>query len=80
MCFFPIMQPFIKYGRVTKFLINFFKNYKMKKSKFSISQDMAILASVPKHDGVQSVEQICLEHQISPATFYKWKKNGNFTG
>ena len=32
---------------------------------------MAILA---KHDAGQSVEDICREHQISPATFYKWKK------
>lgn len=43
----------------------------MRKSKFSESQRMAILA---KHDGGQSVEDICREHQISPATFYKWKK------
>lgn len=32
---------------------------------------MAILA---KQDAGQSVEEICREHQISPATFYKWKK------
>ncbi len=32
---------------------------------------MAILA---KHDAGHSVEDICREHQISPATFYKWKK------
>ncbi len=43
----------------------------MRKSKFSESQRMAILA---KADVGQSVEAICREHQISPATFYKWKK------
>lgn len=43
----------------------------MRKSNFSESQRMSILA---KHDGGQSVADICREHQISPATFYKWKK------
>lgn len=43
----------------------------MRKSKFSEKQRMAILA---KHDSGQSVEDICRDHQISPATFYKWKK------
>ena len=44
----------------------------MRKSKFTESQRMAILA---KHDAGQSVEEICRLHQISPATFYKWKKD-----
>ena len=44
----------------------------MRKSKFSESQRMAILA---KADAGQNVEAICREHQISPATFYKWKKD-----
>lgn len=43
----------------------------MRQSKFTESQKMAILA---KQDAGQSVEDICREHQISPATFYKWKK------
>lgn len=43
----------------------------MRQSKFSESQKLAILA---KQDAGQSVEDICREHQISPATFYKWKK------
>jgi len=43
----------------------------MRKSKFTESQQMSILA---KADGGQSVDDICREHQISPATFYKWKK------
>ncbi|MEO1413577.1 MAG: transposase, partial [Bacteroidota bacterium] len=43
----------------------------MRKSKFSEPQRLAILA---KYDAGQSVEDICREHQISPATFYKWKK------
>ena len=44
----------------------------MRKSKFSESQRVAILA---KSDAGQNVEAICREHQISPATFYKWKKD-----
>lgn len=44
----------------------------MRKSKFSESQRIAILA---KADAGQNVEAICREHQISPATFYKWKKD-----
>jgi putative transposase len=32
------------------------------------------LSILAKHDGGQSVEEICRAHQISPATFYKWKK------
>ncbi|MDW3645521.1 MAG: transposase [Bacteroidia bacterium] len=44
----------------------------MKKSKFTETQRMAILA---KHDAGQSVDEICRVHQISPATFYKWKKD-----
>ena len=43
----------------------------MRKSKFTEKQKMAMLA---KYDSGQSVEDICREHQISPATFYKWKK------
>jgi len=43
----------------------------MRKSKFTESQRLAIVA---KHDAGQSVEDICDVHQISPATFYKWKK------
>jgi Transposase. len=43
----------------------------MRYSKFNETQRLAILA---KQDAGQSVESICREHQISPATFYKWKK------
>lgn len=43
----------------------------MRKSSFSESQRISILA---KHDSGQSVEEICRSHQISVATFYKWKK------
>lgn len=44
----------------------------MKKSKFTESQRLAIIAN---QDAGQSVENICREHQISPATFYKWKND-----
>ena len=44
----------------------------MKKSHFTESQKLAILA---KQDLGQNVEIICREYQISPATFYKWKRD-----
>ena len=44
----------------------------MRKSSFSESQRMAILA---EQDAGQTVEAICRKYQISPATFYKWKKD-----
>jgi putative transposase len=44
----------------------------MHKSKFSESQRLAILA---EQDDGKNVEDICRHHQISPATFYNWKKD-----
>ena len=44
----------------------------MKKSQFNESQRLAIIA---KQDTGRSVDSICREHQISAATFYKWKKD-----
>lgn len=43
----------------------------MRKSRFNESQRRAILAS--HLQGGKTVEAICAEHQISPATFYKWR-------
>jgi putative transposase len=43
----------------------------MRKSRFNTSQRQAILDSYLK--GRKTVEVLCQEHQISPATFYKWK-------
>ncbi|MEL6945247.1 MAG: transposase [Bacteroidota bacterium] len=43
----------------------------MRKSKFSESELMSILA---KRDAGQKVEDICREYQISAATFHAWKK------
>lgn len=43
----------------------------MRKSRFNESQRQSILDSHLK--GSKTVEQLCEEHQISPATFYKWK-------
>lgn len=43
----------------------------MRKSTFTISERLAI---VGKQTTGKSVEDICREHQISPATFYKWKE------
>ncbi len=47
----------------------------MRKSRFNESQREAILASHLK--GGKTVEAICEEHQISPATFYKWKNEAD---
>ena len=44
----------------------------MRKSSFTESKRMAILA---ERDAGESVEAICRKYQISPATFYKWKKD-----
>ena len=44
----------------------------MRKSSFTEAQRLSILA---EQDAGKSVEEICRIHQISPATFYKWKKN-----
>lgn len=43
----------------------------MRKSRFNESQRQSILDSYLK--GAKTVEALCEEHQISPATFYKWK-------
>lgn len=43
----------------------------MKKSRFNESQRRAIVDAYLK--GNKTVEQLCEEQQISPATFYKWK-------
>jgi len=43
----------------------------MRSSKFTLAQRQAIVA---KREAGQKVEDICREHQISPATFYTWKK------
>ena len=42
----------------------------MRKSKFTKTQQQAILA---QHDAGSSVADLCREHQISSATFYKWR-------
>jgi putative transposase len=44
----------------------------MYKGKFNESQRLAILA---EQDAGKNVEEICRHYQISPATFYKWKKD-----
>lgn len=43
----------------------------MKKSKFTESQRRSIVKSA--ENGSLRVEELCSKHQISPATFYKWK-------
>ena len=44
----------------------------MRKSSFNESQRVAIIA---EQDAGKKVEDICRQHQISPATFYKWKQD-----
>ena len=43
----------------------------MKKSKFTESQIIQILKS---HEAGRAVADLCREHGISDATFYKWRK------
>lgn len=43
----------------------------MRKSRFNESQRRALVDAYLK--GSKTVEQLCEEQQISPATFYKWK-------
>ena len=43
----------------------------MRQSKFSTQQRLGIIA---EHDAGMPVAELCRKHQISPATFYKWKK------
>ena len=42
----------------------------MRMSRFTDSQIMAILKEA---DSGQSIQEICRQHGISPATFHKWK-------
>ena len=44
----------------------------MKQSRFTDEQKRTILAK--QHQG-SSIDEICREYQISPATFYIWKRN-----
>ncbi len=43
----------------------------MRKSRFNEIQRQAIVEGYLK--GTKTVDTLCEEHQISPATFYKWK-------
>ena len=43
----------------------------MRKSKLTETQRLEILA---QQDAGAKVEDLCREHQISPATLYNWKK------
>ena len=42
----------------------------MKRSKFSETQIIAILKAV---EAGRSVKDVCREHEVSEATYYKWK-------
>jgi putative transposase len=43
----------------------------MRKSRFSTEQRLAILA---EHDSGLDMSSLCRKHQITAATFYKWKR------
>lgn len=43
----------------------------MKKSKFTEEQIIEILA---QRNAGKSVEELCRQHKVSDATFYKWQK------
>ena len=42
----------------------------MKRSKFSETQNISILKAV---EAGRSVRDVCREHEVSDATYYKWK-------
>ena len=42
----------------------------MKRSRFSEEQ---VIATLKQHEGGVSTADVCREHGISSATFYKWK-------
>ena len=42
----------------------------MKKSRFT---DVAVLGILRQAEGGMAVAELCREHQISNATFYKWR-------
>ena len=42
----------------------------MKRSKFSETQIISILKAV---EAGRSVREVCREHEVSDATYYKWK-------
>ena len=42
----------------------------MKKSKYSIEQIVGVL----REANGASVQEVCRRHNISPATFYKWRQ------
>ena len=42
----------------------------MKKSKFSENQIITILKAV---EAGRAVREVCREHEVSEATYYKWK-------
>jgi putative transposase len=42
----------------------------MKRSRFSEHQIIAMLKAV---EGGRSVKDVCREHEVSEATYYKWK-------
>jgi len=46
------------------------RRFCMKKSKYSDSQILSILKQA---DGGQAVPELCREHGMSSATFYKWR-------
>jgi len=43
----------------------------MKKKTFTKRQRQSV---VEEHEKGKSIEELCREYQISPATFYNWKK------
>ena len=49
----------------------------MRKSSLNESQRVAIIA---EQDTGKKVEDICRQHQISPATFYKWNRTADAAG
>ena len=65
-----VIPPKNNWGWRWNFLVTYTQEIHMKKSKYSDSQIMAILKQA---EAGSPVPELCREHGMSSATFYKWR-------